>query len=152
MTKWGVKDLAWAVTMGGGKSSRGSTAWQNISKAWAKLKPLLLPVAPRNEDEWKLLPLWLPHLNHTNQALVKCTTRAQHWLRSHGITTMGDVVSPTGQFLNWADIHPGPSNASREGAFHILLHNLQVIPTLDTTPNLHPIFFEAVDALGQLCI
>lgn len=138
--KWGCKDLTWAVTMGGSRSSRGSAAWKNICKAWTKLKPLLLPVDPRNIEEWKQLPLWRPHRNHNNHSLVNCSTRARQWLRTHGINMMGDVISPTGQFVNWADIQPGNTNVSRERAFQKLIDNLLVIPTLDATPGLHRLF------------
>lgn len=150
--KWGSRDLTWIVSPGGGTSSRGSAAWQNISRAWAKLKPSLSAVTPRNEDEWRQLPIWRPHRNHITHTNVKCSSQGQRWLRQLGPNTMGDFMAPDGRLAAWQDIYQGPTNNRGERAFRRVVENLRDIPALDDTPILHPLFFEAVDDRGNQCI
>lgn len=55
--KWGVSDLAWVVSKGGGSKMQSSAVWRNICSVWSHLKPLLRPSAPRNAEEWGHQPI-----------------------------------------------------------------------------------------------
>lgn len=126
-------------------TSGGSSVWNNICKAWVKLKHFLVPALPHNDEEWRLLPLWSPHHNHINQAKVCCSSQAQHRIRLGGIRLMGVILSPTGQFLTWAELHPGNVNRGGERAYENLTANLHQNPILDNSESTddHQIFFES---------
>lgn len=129
--KWGYSDLTWMVTKGGGRNPGGSTPWQNICKAWEKLKPRLSTRKPCNLMEWAQLPLWRPHCNHRVPDRVKCSTRAQHSLRNAGLVWMKDVLSPGGGFLAWRDLPENIRVTGKERAYLALLANLEQHPTID---------------------
>lgn len=150
--KWGFPDLTWLFTKGGSSSSCGSSVWNTICKAWSKLKPLLCPTPPRNVDEWRLLPLWSPHHNHIDHSKVRCSSQAQHRIREEGICLMGDILSPTGQLLTWAELHHGAIDRGGERAFASLTANLHQNPILDDSPGNQPIFFESTDIAETKCI
>lgn len=139
--KWGFTDLTWMVTPGGGTVSGGSAPWQNICCAWAKLKPLLAPSRPHNVLEWTQLPLWRPHYNHRIQQRVKCSTGAQHMLRQAGLLYMGDVISPTGNFLEWHELPPCVVATRKERVYRALIDNLQPNPITEAPTGQHHIFF-----------
>lgn len=107
--KWGIANYTWVVAAGGRGASLGSVAWKNFCKAWAFLKSFMRCREPRNILEWRLLPLWIPHLNHRDPKLVKCTTKAQHMIQAKGLNHMGDILTQGG-FLR-----PGRSCTLREG-------------------------------------
>lgn len=81
-----------------------------------------------------------PHLNHREQKLVRCSAQAQHGLRLLGITRMGDVLTPTWEFLPWHAFHPGDGDWPGERAYQALLSNLRVV--LSDAPGSYPVFFE----------
>lgn len=64
MRRWGFLDYTWVVTKGGKGISMGSGAWKNCCAAWAYIKSFINRRKARNDFEWRLLPLWSPHLNH----------------------------------------------------------------------------------------
>lgn len=145
--KWGFPDLTWVVTRGGSHVSLGSPAWQNICKAWGRLKPLLHKSAPRNGEEWRSLPLWQPHLHHRAETGVKCHSQAQHRLRSFGICYVRDILTPNGQLQDWADLDLDHNDTACRRAYHALRANLRIDPQSDQLPGPHWVFF-GKDASG----
>lgn len=105
--RWGITDFTWIVAGGGRGASLGSLAWRNFCKAWSFIKIFICCRKPRNILEWRLLPLWRPHLNHRNPKLVRCTSKAQHRIREMGLVHMGDILTQDEMFRTWADLHPG---------------------------------------------
>lgn len=126
--QWGYPDFTWVVSKGGGKLSGGSTVWQNICAAWDSLKPLLVVNEPRNLEEWKLLPLWSPHLAHTNPKLVRCKSLAQHRLREGGLVQIGDITANDGSFLTWIEVPHNNEDSAARKAFDRLVNNLRAVP------------------------
>lgn len=139
--RWGVPDLAWLVTHGGGKNSGGSAPWRNICRAWGELKTQVVPLTPQNLGEWLDLPIWRPHCNHVDSSLIKCTSRAQQELRRAGLVSMRDVMAPGGGFLQWEGLPPQIVATGKVRAYRKILSNLRVTPIIEPTPGPHPIFF-----------
>lgn len=102
--------------------------------------------------EWKLLPLWSPHLNHRDRKVVKCKSLAHHRLSGMGITCMGDVLTQdAGEFIPWSDQLPGGGDRRGERAYLALLSNLPTVHDIDNDPRLHRIFFaETGDTVDSL--
>lgn len=57
---------------------------------------------------------------------------------------MGDILSPAGHFLTWAELHPGSIDRGGERAYERLIANLHQFPILDDSPGNHSIFFESI--------
>lgn len=56
-----------------------------------------------------------------------------------GIRCMGDVLSPNGDFLSWADLNPAGGDRLGERAFVALLSNLNPDPIVEAMAG---VFFE----------
>lgn len=94
---------------------------------------VLVPNEPRNIEEWKSLPLWSPHLAHSNVKLVRCQTQAQHRLREGGLQQIGDITTHTGEFLTWNEVAPNPADVAARKAFDKLVSNIRAPNFLLTT-------------------
>lgn len=123
--KWGISDLSWIVSKGGSSESLGSSSWQNICKAWGSLKPFLRHAAPRNQEEWRELPLWRPHIQHVSESRVKCTTQAQRRLRDAGILTIGDISEADGRYKPWESLPVNKEDTASRRAYEALIANLR---------------------------
>lgn len=132
--KWGVEDMSWVVTMGGSPLSFGSPSWQNLCKAWSALKPQLRCAPPRNREEWNALPLWRPHVHHLSTAKVKYVTQAQTRLREAGLTSLGDITDPDGQFKQWNTLPVDLMDAAGRRAYNALTANIRPLMHFEHQP------------------
>lgn len=62
-------------------------------------------------------------------------------LRQEGLITMGDVLSPTGGLVQWADLPPRITVTRKVSAYRKLILNLHDTPIIAPIPGSHPIFF-----------
>lgn len=139
--KWGVADLSWIVTKGGSSESLGSPPWQNICRAWSSLKPFLRKLAPRNEEEWRLLPLWRPHHQHISDTKVHCNTLAQQRLREAGLLTVGDISEVNGQLSPWESLPLNHEDTLGHRAYTALTANIRHQGIFDQQLGPHQVYF-----------
>lgn len=134
---WGFSDFNWVVAKGSNQVTRGLDVWRNFCPEWNVLKSFITPLRPRNVIEWRLLPLWCPHVNHRDSKLVKCKSLAQHRLRGMGIMYMGDILTQAGEFIPWSDLLPGGGDWRGERAYLALISNLHRVLVINDGPGLH---------------
>lgn len=147
--RWGTADTAWIVSNCGTMQLTGSAPWKNLCKGWTHLKSKLAPRRPVNLEEWGALPLWRPHVNHVNRAIVKCHSRALHALKDSGFSCMKDVLDRDGNFITWDVAQQRGAPVTCENAFRLILQNLKPIPELAPQGMLHDIFLEDQDGIGE---
>lgn len=123
--RWGTKDLSWLVSKCRTIQMQISAQWKNLWKGWSGLKKLLRPRRPANLEEGGGFPLWRPHLNHHNERLVKCNTRARRELRESGFKFTSDVFSNEHVFISWEMARGRGAPPGCEGTFRDLISNLK---------------------------
>jgi hypothetical protein len=135
----GTNNYSWIVSPSRKVAGHGSKIWHNICNNWLCTRAALRPLSPANDEEWRLLPIWHPHLHHLSKSKACCRSNPERQLSSRGINTVGDVLDAAGNIIQWQN---GPHllyPRSCKRAYERILENIgpQIIVANDNLISVH---------------
>lgn len=90
-------------------------------------------------------PLVEAHLNHIDQAGVKCSNRAQKLLRDLGFLLMEHVLDGRGALIDWAEAQLRGALPMCKRVFNELCANLRLAPVFPASSANKDLYVESVE-------